>query len=97
MDIFNEIEDQVVEFAAIKGMVCDSSVEEFERFVQDDYKERGLDTQECHFGRRSENSELHDSIHSSKDYWQEFMEKQENRERTNKARQEAQAKKIKEE
>ena len=63
-------------------MVGDSSMEEMERAVEDDFKDRGLATHECKYGRRSENSELHDSLHSSADYWQGLQEKHKNRERT---------------
>ena len=79
----------MLDLAELKGKAfSDSSIEEMEREVISQLSERGLNTFEANFGRKSENSEELQSIHSSIDFWQEKLEDRKMRARTNRARNE---------
>ena len=68
--MFQDIENQMIDLALCKGLAFeDSSIEEFERGVDSDLEDRGLNNPDCHFGRRSQNSELLGSVAASQDYW----------------------------
>lgn len=74
--MFTDIENKLIDMATIKGKCFeDSSMEEDEREVDSDLEQRGLLSPEHNFGRRSDNSELHNSIRSSQDYWQKIENK----------------------
>ena len=92
VQMYQEIENRLIDLATIKGRAFDdSSMEEYERGVESDLEERGMNQPDNNFGRKSENSERLGSIDSDKDYWQEFevrKVKHNNRERTIKARNE---------
>ena len=66
----------MLDMADIKGRAfSDSSVEEMEREVISELSQRGLNNPEANFGRQSDNSEAHISVHSSVDYWKEKLER----------------------
>ena len=60
----------MVDLAYIKSLALeDSSVEEYERELESELGQRGLLTLDDNYGRRSDNSELLQSVRSSQDYW----------------------------
>ena len=70
LDMYDEIENQMLDLATVKGKAFeDSSVEEMEREVISELSHRGLNNPEANFGRQSDDSEAHISVHSSIDYW----------------------------
>ena len=74
--MYQDIENKMIDLAICKGKCFDdSSMEEMEHEVESDFEKRDLNKAEMNFGRRSENSELHESIRSSHDYWQEVENK----------------------
>lgn len=77
LQCFQDIENQLIDMAMVKRKAFDdSSMEEYERAIESDLEERGLNNPDCYFGRRSDNSELLGSVNSSQDYWQRFEDKQ---------------------
>lgn len=50
-------------------------MEEYERGIESDLDDRGLNNPDANFGRRSNNSELLGSIASDDNYWQEIVDK----------------------
>lgn len=69
--MFLDIENKMIDMATLKGKCFeDSSMEEYEHEIESEIEKRGLNSAELNFGRRSDNSELHNSIRSSHDYWQ---------------------------
>ena len=91
IQMYQDIENQMVDLAMCKGKAFDdSSMEEKEREIESDLDHRGLNTQDNHFGRQSENSERLLSVASEDDYWQTLVDKRKNhldRQRTTMARQ----------
>ena len=53
-----------------KGLAFEeSSIEEYERAIESDIEDRGMNNPDFNFGRNSQNSELLRSVRSSNDYW----------------------------
>ena len=74
--MYNAIEDRLVDLATCKGKAfSDSSIEEYERGIESELEEMGLNHADANFGRKSANSELLGSINSSCDYWQRIENK----------------------
>lgn len=74
--MYKELEDELVDMPAVKGRAFDdSSMEEMEREIISDLSKRGLNNPEMNFGRKSDNSEALFSAHSSKDFFDEKIEK----------------------
>ena len=74
MQDFLDIENEVTDLAFNKGKAySDSSMEEMERAIESEFEDRGVNNVENNFGRNSQNSELHASIDSKDDYWQNIQ------------------------
>ena len=74
MQMYSDIENRVLTLAQMKGIACqDSQLEDFEEELQQQLTRRKkLCNQSDYEGRRSNNSEILDSVRSSKNYWQGF-------------------------
>ena len=76
MHLYQDIENQMVDLAMCKAKAFeDSSIEEYERAIESDLEERGLNNPDNNFGRRSDDSELLHSVASSQNYWQKLVDK----------------------
>ena len=78
MQMYTDIENNLVELALCKGLACDdTSVEESERAIEEQLnKVKKIRPEDDDYdGRRSENSELLDSVRSSMDFWKDMRKK----------------------
>ena len=70
IQMYCDIENNMMDLAACKGIAYeDESMEEYERAIESDLEQRGYNNPDANFGRRSQNSELLNSVHSSQDFW----------------------------
>jgi len=64
--MFTDVENQMIDIATLKrNALEDSSIEENEREIESELGHQGMLNLDNNFGRRSENSELLQSVRSS--------------------------------
>ena len=86
IQMYTDIENDLMEIAEIKGIACDDSeIEMEEREIEAGLTLRRIEGTESHDGRRSDNSEKLHSIRSSREFWQKIEAENKN-ENTNIAR-----------